>query len=153
MEFQRLELGAEIQDAILANIESVVVEENFLHLREIFDGLIYFARDVFGGAGAPGVAGNGLRPHAEGAKRRAAARGIERNVRIQEKWNVVAFDLQVALVNVGSERKRIQLRGMQLRARRVVNDLAVFAIADAQNFAEWVCLARIPPRSDRTHRA
>ncbi len=34
---------------------------------------------------------------------------------MQQKRHVVAFDLQIALINVGRERQRIQLFGVQLR--------------------------------------
>src|SRR6266853_1813059 len=135
-EFQGLELAAQLEDAILANVESIVVEENFLHLRKIFDGLLHFASNVVRRTHAPSVPGNGLRPHAEGAQRGAAAGGIKRNERVQQKWDVVVFDLEVALVNVRGKRKGIQLGGVQLRALRVVYDPAVLAIADTENLAE-----------------
>ena len=90
-------------------------------------GLRDFPLDVVGGTRAPSVAGNRLRPHAEGAQSRAAARGVERNERMQKKRNVVILDLQVALVDVGGERERVEFFGVELRARGVVNDLAVLA--------------------------
>src|ERR1700733_9804313 len=135
LKFQRLELGAEIENAILANIKGVVVEENLFHLREIFDGLFYFAGHVFRRTRAPGMAGNRLRPHAESAQRWAAAGGVKRHVRIQEERNVVALYFQIALVNICREWQRVELGGVQLLARRIVDDFAVFAIADAHDFA------------------
>ena len=136
LEFQRLEFGAKIQHAILANIESVVVEENLFHLRKIFDGLFYFAGHVFRGTGAPGMAGNCLRPHAESAQRRTTAGGVKGHVRIQEERYVVALNFQVALVNICRERQGVEFRGVQLRARSGVHDLAVFAIANAHDLAD-----------------
>src|SRR5882762_10030479 len=135
-EFQWLEFAAQFEDAVLANIESIVVEENFLHLRKMFDGLLHFASHVVRRTHAPGVPGNGLRPHTESAERGAAAGGIERDERMEQKWDVVVFDLEVALVNVGGKWKGVQLGGVQLRALRVVYDPAVLAIADAENLAE-----------------
>ena len=152
LEFQRLEFLAQIDGAILADVEGIVVEENFLHLREIFESLLDFPHDVVDRTRAPGMAGNGLRPHTEGAHRRAAARGVEGNERVQQKRHVVVFDLQVALVDVGGEGQRVELCGVKLRTRRVVNDLAVFAKADAEDFARTACRGRIRPRNDRTHR-
>ena len=141
MELQRLELAAKIDHTVFADIESVVVEENFLHLGKVAERLFHFARHVFRRTRPPGMPRNGLWPHAEGTERRAAARGVERHVRMQQERHVIALDLQVALVNVRRERQRIQLFGVQLRALRVVNDLAVFAVADALNLAE-----RLPVR-------
>ncbi len=129
-ELQRLELGAQIQHAVLADVEGIVVEEYFLHLREVFDGLLHFAGNVFRRASAPRVTRDGLRPHAEGAQRGATARCVERNERMQEERNGVVFDGQVALVNVGGKRECVQFFGVQLRARRVVHNFAVLAIAD-----------------------
>src|SRR6266853_3001513 len=40
LELQRLELRAKIQNAVLADVESVVVEEDFLHLRKISERLL-----------------------------------------------------------------------------------------------------------------
>src|ERR1700722_3570867 len=136
LKFQGLELGAKIEDAVLADVESVVIEENFFHLREIFDGLFYFTGHVFRGTGALRMAGNRLGPHAESAQRRTAAGSIKGHVRIQEERYVVALNLQVALVNICGEGQRVEFRGVQLLARRSVDDLAVFAIADAHDFAE-----------------
>ena len=55
---------------------------------------------------------------------------------MQEERHVVAFDLQIALVDIGGKRQRIQLFGVQLRPRSVVNHLAVLAVAGAQNLLE-----------------
>src|SRR2546429_6825149 len=76
---------------------------------------------------------NRLRPHAEGAKRRASARGVKRHVGVQQERHVVAFDFQVALVNVRGERQRVQPFRVQLRTFGVVHDLSVFAVADTEN--------------------
>jgi len=70
LELQRFELGAKIQHAVLADVEGVVVEENFFHLGEVFDRLLHFPRHVFRRTRSPGMSRNRLRPHAERAKRR-----------------------------------------------------------------------------------
>src|SRR5271154_2570237 len=57
LEFQSLEFLAKLDGAVAANVEGIVVKEDFLHLREVFESLGDFADDVVDGAGAPGVAG------------------------------------------------------------------------------------------------
>src|SRR5467141_3003884 len=136
LKLQRFELGAKIQHAVLADVEGVVVEENLLHLWEVFERLLHFPRHVFRRARSPGMSRNRLRPHTEGAERRASARGVKRYVRMQQERHVVAFDFQVTLVDVRGERQRVQFFGVQLWAFRVVHDLSVFAVAHAQNFAQ-----------------
>src|SRR5215472_17293637 len=85
--------------------------------------------------------GNRLRPHAEGAERWTAACGVERNERMKQEGHVVALDLQIALIDITREWERIQFFLVQLGPLRVVHDLAVFSIANAQNLAE-----RLPVR-------
>ena len=51
---------------------------------------LHLGGHVVGGALAPGVAAERLRPQAEGALRRAAARGVERDVGMQQEGHVVA---------------------------------------------------------------
>ena len=68
---------------------------------------LHFFHNVINGTGPPGVAGNGLRPHAEGAKRRAAAGCVKRNERVQEKRDVVIFNDH----GVVEAPLRIRLRG------------------------------------------
>ena len=54
---------------------------------------------------------------------------------MEQERNVITLDLQIALVDFRRERQSIQLSGVQLRTRRVVDDFAVLPIADPQNFA------------------
>ena len=79
------------------------------------------------------MTGKGLRPHAEGAKRRAAPRSVEGDKRIQEERHVIALDLQIAFIHVRGERERIQFFRVQLRTRRIVDDLSVLFVAGTQN--------------------
>ena len=55
------------------------------------------------------MAGVRLRPQAERAHRRAAARGVERDERIQQERNVVAREVEIALVDLGDPGQLIQI--------------------------------------------
>ncbi len=66
-----------------------------------------------------------LRPQAERAHRRAAARGVERNVRIQQERNVVAREIEIALVDLGDPGQLVQI--FDDGAFGIVNDVAVLA--------------------------
>ena len=79
-EAEGLQLLAELDGAGLLDVEGVVVEEELLYVGEELLGLAHLGGHVVGGALAPGVAAEGLRPEAEGALRRAAAGGVERDV-------------------------------------------------------------------------
>ncbi len=75
-----LQLGAQLDSASLLDVEGVIVEEELLYLGEVLFGPLHLGGDVVGRALAPGVAGEGLGPEAEGALRRAATCGVERDV-------------------------------------------------------------------------
>ena len=137
-EVERLELLAELDGALLAVVEGIVVEEDFLDLRELLERVADFVGDVVGGAQAPAVAGVRLRPQAEGAHRRAAARGVERNERVEQERNVVARDVEIALVDLGDPGQRVQI--FDGGAFGIVDDLAVLAEADAGQFFERLAL-------------
>src|SRR5262249_41353405 len=132
LELERLEFLAQFDGPVLTNVKGIVVEEDFLELREILQGVFHFLDDVVDRASAPRVARDGLWPHTEGAHRRATAGGIERNEGMEQEWDVVVFDGEIALVDIGGERQRIELGGVQLRTLGVVHDLAILAIADAE---------------------
>ena len=87
------------------------------------------------------MAGVGLRPQAEGAERRAAARGVERNERVEQERNVVARDIEIALVDLGDPGQRIEV--FDGGAFGIVDDLAVLAEADAGQFFERLALGVI----------
>src|SRR5580700_9892671 len=89
LEADRFEFLAKSQHAILADVEGIVVKEKFLGLGEHLVGLLEFARHTVHRSHAPGVAGKRLGPQAERAQSRTASRGIKRNVRVQQKWNVI----------------------------------------------------------------
>ena len=112
LELQGLEFLAQLDGAILADVEGIVVEEDLFHLREVAEGLFDFLHDVVHRTRAPGMSGNRLRPHTEGTEGRTAAGSVEGNERIQEKRDVVAFDLQITIVNVRGEGQRVQLFGV-----------------------------------------
>ncbi len=86
------------------------------------------------------MAGKRLRPHAEGAKRRAAARTVKGDERIQKERDIVAFDLEVALVDVRCERQGVQLFRVQLRPGPVVNDFAVFFVTRVKNLTHRLAM-------------
>ena len=52
-ESDRLELRANIENALLADVERIVIEEKFLRLRKQRQRLLHFPRDVLGRANAP----------------------------------------------------------------------------------------------------
>ena len=83
----------------------------------------------------------GLRPQAEGAQRRAAARGVEGDERVQQERNVVARDVQIALVDLGHPGQRVQI--FDGRPFRVVDHAAVLAEAHAGQLLERLALGVI----------
>src|ERR1700683_3056622 len=134
LEADGFEFLAKSQNAIFADVEGIVVKEKFLGLRKHFVRLLEFARHAVHRSHAPRVAGKRLGPKTKRAQSRAASRRIKRNIGIQEEWNVIIFDLQILLVDFGGERQFIKLRGLQQRARRIVDYLAVLHVARAQDF-------------------
>ncbi len=132
---QRLQLLAELNGAHLLDVERVVVEEEFLHMREVFLRPLHLGSHVIGRALAPRMAAQRLRPQAEGALRRAAARRVERDVRMQQERHVVACHVHVALVDLRRPRHRIQI--FHLRAIRIVLDHTLrILVADAEDLVQ-----------------
>ncbi len=138
---QRLELFAELDGANLLDVEGVVVKEELLHFREILLGPLQLGGHIVGGALAPCVSAERLRPEAESALRRAAARGVERDVGMQQEGHVIAGHIHVALVDLGRPGHGVQV--FDLRAVGVVDDLAVLLIADAENLVERLALRKL----------
>jgi hypothetical protein len=69
------------------------------------------------------MAADSLRPQAEGAQRRAAtARGIKRDVWMQQKRDVILRDIKVTLVDLGSEWQCIEI--LEEWSRRIMDNLA-----------------------------
>ena len=100
-EVERFQLFAELNGADLLNVEGVIVEEKLLDLREVLLGPLELGRHIICRPLAPCVTAEGLRPEAEGALRGAAARGVERDVRVKQERDVVTCDVHVALVDFG----------------------------------------------------
>ena len=141
-EAERLQLFAELDGADLLDVEGVVVEEELLDVGEVFLGPLHFGGDVVGGPLAPGVAGERLRPEAEGALRRAAAGGVERDVGVQQERDVVAGDVHVALVDLGGPGHGVEV--FDLRAVRVVLDDAVgVLVADAEDLGQRLAVGEL----------
>jgi len=140
-EVERLQLFTELDGANLLDVEGVVVEEELFDFGEVLLGPLKLGSNIIRRALAPGVTGKGLRPQAEGALGRAATRGVERNVGVQQKRHVVAGDVHVALVNLGGPGHRVQV--FSLRAVGIVHDLAVELVTDAEDFAEGLALSKL----------
>ena len=140
-EVERLQLFAELDGAGLLDVEGVVVEEELLHLGEVLLGPCEFRGHVVGGALAPGVTAEGLRPEAEGALRRAAARGVKRDVRVKQEGDVVAGDVHVALVDLGGPGHGVEV--FNLGTIGIVDDLAIELVADAEDLVEWLSLGKL----------
>jgi len=70
--------------------------------------------------------------------RRTAARSVERDIWIQQKGDVVARDVEIALVDLGHMRQGIKV--LDLRPVGIVHDLTVFQIGDTENFLQRLAL-------------
>ncbi len=145
-----LELFAEFDGANLLDVEGIVVEEELLDVGEVLLCPCHFGGNVVGGTLAPGMAAESLGPQAERALRRATARGVERDVRVQKERHVVARDVHVARVDLGSPGHRVEV--FDLRAIRIVLDDAVgvivsvfvsFFIADAEDLVQGLAVGKL----------
>src|SRR5439155_17749325 len=79
-----------------------------------------------------------LRPQTESALRRTAASCVERNIGVQQKWNVVAPYVQITAIDVCYVGQGIQI--FDLRTIRRVHHRPVLSIRDALNLLEWFAL-------------
>src|SRR5262249_55236933 len=75
--------------------------------------------------------------------RRTAAGGIERDKGVQQEGNIVPLDLQIALVYLRRKGKMVELLGLHLRTRRIVEDGVVLAVRDAKNLLNRVALRKL----------
>jgi hypothetical protein len=140
-EAERLQLLAELDGAGLLDVEGVVVEEELLDVGEEFLACFISAATSSVTALAPGVAGERLRPEAEGALRGAAARGVERDEGVQQEGDVVLGDVEVAVVDLGGPGHLVELLGGDLRAVGIVLDDAVLVlVADAEDLVQRLAL-------------
>jgi hypothetical protein len=99
---------------------------------------------VVGRALAPGVAAQRLRPQAEGALRRAAARGVERDKRMQQERHVVLGDVEVAGVDLGRPGHLVELLRRDLRTVGIVLDDAVLVlVADAEDLVQRLAVGKL----------
>src|SRR6266849_3637709 len=80
------------------------------------------------------MTGMRLRPQTECAHGRADARGVERNKRIQQKWNVIARHIQIALIDLRHPGEFIEI--FDDAAFRVIYDAAVLAKTHPRQFFE-----------------
>src|SRR5271157_685045 len=137
-EVQRLQLLRQFDGAVPPVIEGVVVEENLFDVGELIERIAHFMGHVVGRAQAPAVPRVGLRPQAERAQRRASARSVHGNEWVQQERHVVARDVEIALVNPGHPRERIQV--FDRRRFRVVDDGAVPAETHAGQLLQWLAV-------------
>ena len=94
---------------------------------------------------APGMSAERLRPQAERALRRAAARGVQRHERIEQERHVVAAGIDVALVDVHHVRQSVEI--LNRGTVRIVNDLSIrAAIGDAENLAQRLAVGKFHGR-------
>ncbi len=133
-EIQRLQLLAEFNRASLLNVEGVVVKEELLDVRENLLRVRHLGCYVVCRALAPCVSAECLRPEAEGALRRASASGIKSHVGMQQERHVVARHIHIARIDIRDPWKLVEI--VDLRAIRIVNYLAIFAIADAEQLVQ-----------------
>ncbi len=109
--------------------EGIVVEEDFLDLRQVVADPLNLVEHVLHAAHAVAMPADGLGPQAEGALGAATPAGVQRHVRMFEVADEVVLDLQVALVHRRHPRQLIHVG--QQRPRGVVLD-APFAVLKAQ---------------------
>src|SRR5262249_20028483 len=140
---QGLQLCANIEDAVFADVERIVVEEKFLCLREQAKRLPDFPSHVFARANSPGMSGKRLRPQTKRAERRTAARRVKSHIRMKQEWNVVSLDRKVAFVNLGRERQLIEIFRLKLRPRRVQMNAAIVSVTRTCNLTERLTLREL----------
>src|SRR5882724_180607 len=138
---ERLELGAQLDRAGLLNVEGVVVEEYFAEIWPVFLYLGHLQGYAIGGALAPRMPTEQLRPQTEGALCRAATRCIEREVRIEQERNVVLADVEVALVNVDHVGKGIQV--LDRWTIWIVNALSVFQVRNSRDVGQQLPIRKL----------
>ena len=91
------------------------------------------------------MAAQRLRPQAERTLRRAAASGVQRDVRIEQEWNVVARHIEIALVNVNHIGQRIEI--CDVGPVRIVNHFtAGIQIGGSQNFVQRLAVGELHGR-------
>src|ERR1700736_214282 len=85
-----------------------------------------------------------LRPQTERTLRRTAARGVERNIRIQQERNIVAAKVEIALVNLRRPRQLVQV--LNRWSLGIVLEASVLAEDRTSNFLERLAQGVIPDR-------
>ena len=94
----------------------------------------HFGGDVRAATCAPGVSADRLRPETEGTQCGAATRGIERDVRMEEKRYIVLGDIQVAFVDLRGVWQGIEV--FKRRTCRIMHDGTIVSKADARDRSE-----------------
>src|SRR4029077_12697412 len=101
-----------------------VSKENFLASGPVGRGGSHFGGYVVGGAFPPRMSAERLRPEAESTLRGAAARGVKRDERMEQERDIVAGDVEVALVHVSDMGQGVEV--LNLRSVGIVDDFSVF---------------------------
>src|SRR5579862_7070506 len=123
------ELHRDLAGADGVGREGVVVEKEFLHLREERLGVCHLAVNGVGRFGAVLVPADRLRPEAEGALRGAAPPRVVRDVRVFQIPDDVVLDGQVALVDIHHARQVVE--ALDELALLVMDEFPLAAIRDA----------------------
>src|SRR5215831_10856015 len=92
---QGLQCFTQRQRAPLPPGKGVIVKEDLPQVREEYLHPSDFSDDIGNAACAPGMAADGLWPQAEGAQRWATARGIKRDIGMEQKRDIILRDIEV----------------------------------------------------------
>ena len=82
-----------------------------------------------------------LRPQAESTHCRTAARCIHRDERVEEKWDVIASNIEIAFVDFGDPWQRVEI--LDHRRLRVADDLPILAEGGARNLLDRLAVGVI----------
>src|SRR4030095_11400006 len=82
---QRLQLLAQIQDAVLPPGKSIIIKEDLFDIRKQFQRPPNLSCHVLAAAYSPGMAADCLRPQTKSTQGRAAARRVKRQVRMKQE--------------------------------------------------------------------
>ena len=129
--FRAAEFPAQLAGPLAVGGEGVVVEKDLGGLGEELQAAAHFGHHVGHAADPEALAGEGLGPEAVDATARAAPAGIKRDVGIAQIRDLVVFDLQVPVVDLGDHGQGVQI--LEIGPVRVVMDAVAFPVAEAQN--------------------
>src|SRR5215467_3296279 len=85
-----------------------------------------------------------LRPQTKGTLRRTSTSRIERNVRMQQEWHVIAPHVQIAMIYIRHMWQGIEI--LNLWSIGVMNHRAILAVRNAENFLQRLALRELDHR-------